>query len=103
MSEDQDASARTAQDGAKSVSEYRLGQVEREVKDLEKQVDGFDLRYLSRDTLNLIIDPWKEAVREIQAERKNEIHLKSQLKIAIAVAFVSPVLTVAINYLFRVS
>lgn len=80
-------------DGHPTVVAYRMGKLETVVDGLDTRVD----RLPSTDTINLMLEPWKQTVRDLQAERKSEIQLKSQLKVAIAAAIISPVMAVFIS------
>lgn len=88
-------------DGHPNVVAWRLGQVEHGVRELGLKIDMIAQNYPTQGTLQLLIDPIKTSILELQVKNKEEELSKNnasaQLKLAIFVAAISPVFTIVLT------
>lgn len=96
--------------GSPDVTNYRLGEIEKDLTTLLSKLDSLPKDFVTQQTLNLVIRPIKDDIRDIQAERRTEAAAKgreneqkkqqeSQFKIAIIAAGVSPIVSIVLTIL----
>ena len=90
-------------DDLPGVVVYRLGEVEKALRDLSGKFDKVAQFYVSNPTLMLMLEPLKEKIKELEAKEQSRDNRKiaeqGQLKLAIIMAILAPILTVIINVL----
>lgn len=88
-----------------AVMAFRMGAVERDVKEVLKKFDSVAQFYVTNATLVLMLDPVKERLTELENIEKERDKKKSseqaQFKLAMTMAVLSPVFTIIISVLFQ--
>ena len=98
----------SAEGGSPEVTAYRLGEIEKDLHSLIMKLDVIPTQFVTQQTLNLIIRPIKDDIRDMQAERRTEAAAaartkerqeaqESQFKIAIIAAGISPTVADSIS------
>lgn len=90
-----------------NVIAYRLGIVETDIADMNKtmnmKLDRIINEYPTHTMLSLILDPIKTELKELKDKREAEIGERakeqSALRIAVAVAIISPIATILVTVL----
>lgn len=89
MSDELDVPQLLQTDGSPSVIAYRMGQLEVAVGKLHTKLDDFP----TLSTITLMLDPIRDSIRTIEAERQVESNLKTQLRVALTAAILSPIVS----------
>jgi hypothetical protein len=86
-----------------NVLSYRLTRVEQELIKIDGKLDIFSQNYPNSQTLALMLDPLISRVRELEDKEKDEEKRKNdlvaQLKLAVVVAALSPLISVGLTIL----
>lgn len=90
-----------------SVLAYRMGQVELRLTELKGQLEGISRHYPTIETINLMMNPLKDRITEIEAKNQAEETARgqytAQLKLAIIAACISPIISAVIGLLIVTS
>ncbi len=87
------------------ILEYRMEQVEKQVsgglRDIGEKLDRMSGMYVTSQTLELILKPWRDSVatlvQEKQDREKADSNNRAQLRIALVIALFSPLVSVFIT------
>lgn len=89
-----------------AVVVYRLTVLEREVSQIDRKLDSFISLYPSKELLDIMLQPWITKIDNLEKERNEEERAReqerSQFKLVLYAAVLSPVLSIAISVILGV-